>query len=390
MSIIPFDDLSALYIHWPFCPYKCSFCPFVAFSKMDRFMGEYHTALIREVASFAQSMRAQVDPQIELKTIYIGGGTPSTWPIELLLDMYGILNGLFDMRQLEEMTIEVNPGTVTPELLQAWKKVGITRISVGVQSLNDQVLAQLTRHQKADDVRKLMKWADGLFNSISIDLIIGLPGVSADEWKRQIQEIVTWPIRHISVYFLSIHEGTELYFKVRRNSVVLPPDDEIVDLYYWTIDMFAQHGFLQYEISSFAKPGYESKHNRAYWTRKQYKGFGVGAWSFDGESRFQNEKKLMTYIEAQTKGESCVVYREKLTEENIRFEKIMLGLRTLEGVSVEDATVGLSDAKINEFFEKVAILAGQNLINQAGGRIYLTTRSFSIENEIATALFIEK
>ena len=353
-------------------------------------MDEYHKALSAEVIRFAQDVTAQLNCPAKLRTIYIGGGTPSTWPNQLLLDMCGILKNSFDLQNLEEMTIEVNPGTVSLEQMKLWKTAGITRISVGVQSLNDQVLEKLTRYQKVEDVHRLMGWVDGLFDSVSIDLILGLPGVTDDEWKRQIEEIVTWPIRHISVYFLSIHEGTELYFKVRRNTIVLPPDDQIVDLYYWTIDTFAAHGFLQYEISSFAKPGYESRHNRAYWSRKQYKGCGVGAWSFDGESRFQNEKKLMTYIEAQNKGESCVVYKEKLTEDNIRFETIMLGLRTLEGVKIDDAILGLSDAKRGEFFEKLAILAGQNLINQAGGKVYLTARAFSIENEIAAALYIEK
>ena len=357
------DLVRTLYIHWPFCPYKCSFCPFVAFSKFDRFMVDYQKALLKEMEDFSRESGSKNN----FRTIYIGGGTPSTWPDELLLDMFGRLNDMFCLDAVEEITIEANPGTVRQEQLVLWKELGITRISVGVQSLNDIVLEKLTRYQKAADVRKFISWADGMFTSLSIDLILGLPEISDDEWKKQLDEIVTWPIQHISVYFLSIHEGTALYFKVKRDTVLLPADDDIVDLYHWTIDFLKVHGFIQYEISSFAKPGYESKHNRAYWSRDLYRGLGVGAWSYDGECRFQNEKKLMAYIEAQKNNDTCLAYKEILTAENVRFEKIMLGLRSLQGFLIEDALVGLPDV---------------------GDRIYLTTKALAIENEVAVALTV--
>ncbi len=378
------DLVRSLYIHWPFCPYKCSFCPFVAFSKFDRFMVDYQQALLKEMDDFS----VESGTRNKLKTIYIGGGTPSTWPDDLLLEMFNKLNDKFNLEVIEEITIEANPGTVRYEQLALWQKLGITRISVGVQSLNDEVLEKLTRYQKVSDVRQFMKWAGGMFRSLSIDLILGLPEISDDEWKRQLEEIVTWPIQHISVYFLSIHEGTALYFKVKRDAVLLPADDETVDLYHWTIEFLKIHGFMQYEISSFAKLGHESKHNRAYWSRDLYKGLGVGAWSYDGEARFQNEKKLMTYIEAQKNNETCLAYKELLTAENVRFEKVMLGLRSLQGFWIEDALEGLSDAKRTEFFEKVGMLKDQSFIKQVGDRIYLTTAALAIENEVAVALTV--
>ncbi len=378
------NHVTSLYIHWPFCPYKCSFCPFVAFSKFDRFMSDYQKSLLVEMYQFASESKIKN----KLKTIYIGGGTPSTWPDELLIEMFETLSSLFCLDGIQEITIEANPGTVRQEQLNLWKKLGITRISVGVQSLNDDVLHKLTRYQKASDVRNFMMWAGGKFHSLSIDLILGLPEISDDEWKRQLEEIVTWPIQHISVYFLSIHEGTALYFNVKRDKVLLPTDDSTVDLYHWTIEFLKMHGFIQYEISSFSKIGYESKHNRAYWSRAYYKGFGVGAWSFDGESRFQNEKKLLTYIESQNNKETCLAYKETLTPENVRFEKIMLGLRSLEGFLIKDALEGLSDIKRTEFFEKVAMLNNQGFIRQVGDKIYLTTKALAIENEVAVALAV--
>lgn len=384
MSFNRANQVRSLYIHWPFCPYKCSFCPFVAFSGWDRFMGEYHQALTRELKAFKKELL----PNQSLDTIYIGGGTPSTWPDELLLDTFSTLKSMFDFDSISEITIEANPGTVRQEQLEVWKKVGITRLSIGVQSLDDAVLEKLNRNQKADDVRRLMKWADGKFNSLSIDLIVGLPGVSAEQWKQQVYEIMTWPIQHISMYFLSIHEGTGLYFKLQRKNEVLPPDDETVDLYYWTIDTFAKHGFIQYEVSSFAKKGYESQHNQAYWGRELYKGVGVGAWSFDGDCRFQNEKQLMRYIEALNKDGAALSYKEKVTQDQARFETIMLGLRQMTGVAIAQAVDGLSDERREKFFEQVSLLKEKKFIEEKGDRIFLTKAALSIENEIAVKLAV--
>ncbi len=377
-----YEQPMSLYIHWPFCPYKCSFCPFVAFSGWDRFMDQYHQALNRELIEYGK----RFDARQPLSTIYIGGGTPSTWPDKLLLDTFGILEGMFDFKTISEITIEANPGTVKKEQLELWQQIGITRISLGVQSLDDAVLEKLNRHQKAEDVRRFMEWAGGKFNSLSVDLIIGLPGVSVDQWKKQVHEIMSWPIQHISMYFLSVHEGTALYFKLERNNETLPPDDEVVDLYHWTIETFARHGFLQYEVSSFAKPGFESQHNQAYWDRKPYKGIGVGAWSYDGVYRYQNEKQLMRYIEAYSKGDSAVCYKEHLTADQVRFEKVMLGLRKMKGLEIAQAIEGLTQEREEEFFKRVALLQEQKFITQIDDKLFLTQAAFAVENEIAIKL----
>lgn len=347
-------------------------------------MGEYHQALQRELMLYAQTLKNKQ----ELDTIYIGGGTPSTWPDKLLLDTFGTLEDMFDFSSISEITIEANPGTVRKEQLELWQQVGITRLSIGVQSLDDQVLERLNRHQKADDVRRLMDQAEGKFTSLSIDLIVGLPGVTAQQWKKQVLEIMTWPIQHISMYFLSVHEGTALYFKLQRKNEVLPPDDEVVALYYWTLDTFAKHGFEQYEVSSFAKKGFESQHNQAYWDRKPYKGIGVGAWSFDGSSRLQNEKQLMRYIDALSKGDSALSYKEELTQDQERFERIMLGLRKMKGIYVSEAIEGLSEAKKEEFFERVAVLENKKLITRDKEKLFLTKAALAVENEVAVKLAV--
>lgn len=374
----------SVYIHWPFCPYKCSFCPFVAFSGWDRFMLEYHQALKQELILYGSDLLQKQT----LDTLYIGGGTPSTWPPDLLLDTFATLETIFEKQTISEITLEVNPGTVTPEKVVAWQQAGITRLSIGVQSLDDTVLHRLGRYQKADDVRTLIKLVSGKFTSLSIDLIVGLPGITPEQWKQQVEEIMTWPIQHISVYFLSIHEGTALYFKLQRKKELLPPDDQVVDLYYWTIETFKKYGFLQYEVSSFAKQGYESLHNQAYWHRKKYKGFGVGAWSFDGTYRFQNEKQLMRYIESGKKKSLAVCYKERVTLDQERFETIMLGLRTMQGVAIHSCIKGLTEEKTKKFFEEVACLLEQNFLTQVEDVLFLTHKALSLENEIAVRLAV--
>ncbi len=375
----------SLYIHWPFCPYKCHFCPFVALAGQDAHMPEYHKALISELTRFA----AAQEHQMPLKTIYIGGGTPSTWPDQLLLDMFDTLRNTFDISLISEITLEVNPGTVRPEQIAVWQQAGISRISIGVQSLNDQVLQNLNRMQSASQVRQLLKQLAGNFNSISVDIIVGLPGVSEQEWKDFIAELVTWPIMHVSMYFLSVHEGTPLYFRVARKQITLPPDEGIVDLYYWSVEALKNGGFMQYEVSSFAKPGFESQHNQMYWSRKPFKGIGIGAWSFDGKARIQNEKIIEKYIKAQQEGLDAVCSGEELTQEAVRLEQLMLGLRCMRGAVISEVMDGLSQEKQEEFIHRLTALEEKKIISVQEKRIFLAPTSLALENEVARYLSVE-
>ena len=380
-----FQQLKYLYIHWPFCPYKCNFCDFVALASHEEFMNQYHKSLCNEIKSFHGSFGEKT----LLKTIYMGGGTPSTYPLDQLLDMFATLEDIFIFDQTTEVTLEVNPGTLKERSLDVWKQVGINRLSVGVQSLKDVVLKGLNRHQKRKDVIELLDKAQGKFENISVDFILGLPGVSAEEWKSMIQEAMSWPIKHISVYFLMVHEKTPLYFKVKKKSVVLPPDDEIIDLYHWTVDILKEHGFERYELSNFAKPGFQSRHNQAYWERESYKGFGLGACSFNGKNRFQNSKNLQNYFDAVEKNEGLIIQSESLSEKQIATEKIMLGLRQIKGVDIEDVTQNFSTKQKERFLSQSDYLEKQGLLKQMNGKLFLTPRGFVVENEVAVNLFPE-
>ncbi len=376
------DRTQSLYIHWPFCPYRCHYCPFVALASHDNFMEQYHNALTTEIKCFAE----KIDQKIDLNTIYFGGGTPSTYPDHLLLDTFGILGNTFTFNMSTEVTIEVNPGTIRVDQLKLWKEIGINRMSIGVQSLKDDVLQRLNRLQKKEDVLFVLEHAPRFFENISVDVILGLPGVTVKDWKELLQTVITWQIKHISMYVLEVHDNTPLFFNVKRKTVTLPPDQEVVDLYYWSRDFLQDHGFVHYEISSFAKPGFESQHNTVYWERKPYKGFGLGACSFDGTRRFQNEKSLMKYMEKIENDNDITVFAEKLTNEQIRLEKIMLGMRRPRGVLWNDMIQDLSSDKQLSVRKEIAYLKNNDLLKEGEGRLMLTPKGLVVENEIVSRL----
>lgn len=377
-----FKNTTSLYIHWPFCPYRCFYCPFLALAGQDEFMPKYHQALIREIEQYA----AYRNTETCLNTVFIGGGTPSTYPEDLLLDMYVKLKSSIGIDSDYEFTIEVNPGTVTKEKVNLWKEIGINRLSIGVQSLNDKVLKDLNRHQKISDVYELMSYVDGIFENVSIDLIIGLPGVPVDEWKNYIKEVVTWPIKHISLYFLTIHEDTPLYFSVARNKVILPPDEIIVELYHWTRNTLINHGFIQYEISNFSKEGYESRHNSVYWARLPYMAIGLGACAFDGKRRYQNEKNLLKYLEGVEKNEEILIFKEELSDKQIWLEKLMLGLRQLKGVRLSLLLSDLDENQKNKFLKELYLLCELNMVSLKNDHIMLTAEGIPVANEVIVKL----
>jgi oxygen-independent coproporphyrinogen-3 oxidase len=231
-----------------------------------------------------------------------------------------------------------------------------------------------------------MEHGSQLFENLSVDIIVGLPGVRSDEWKEMIKQIVAWPIKHVSMYFLTIHEDTQLYFGIQSKKVTLPTDDEVVDLYYWTIDEFAAAGLEQYEISNFSRPGWHSKHNSVYWQRQPYKGFGMGACSFDGKRRTKNTTNLLKYLEEIRHTGKSIVFEEALTDEQVWLEQLMLGLRQRKGLHVATILEPLSLKKREEFSSKAEQLMAARLVSEADGMLRLTPRGLSVANEIIVKL----
>jgi len=371
-----------LYIHWPFCHSKCHFCDFVALAHHEAYQEQYHRVLCQEIRRYATSVLTHAP----IKTIFIGGGTPSLCPLPLMQELFAVLRSSFDCSALEEVTIESNPADINAERLACWRECGIDRLSMGVQCLDDAVLHSLNRWQRVGDVEQALHEAPKYFDTISVDLIMGLPGITSDAWYRTIETVVEWPIRHVSVYFLTIHEKTPLYFAIQDGRVRLNDDDQTtVDMYMQTVKLLEQHGFAQYEISNFAKSGYASKHNMAYWKRRPYKGFGLGAASFDGASRSVNGNNLGRYLASTDGLVPCTT--ETLSEQQARLELLMLGLRQKEGIDLHDVVYSMDTQKMQNIEETIAVMRSAGLIEQQGSKICLTVKGMALENEIIVRLF---
>lgn len=373
-----------LYIHWPFCKNKCHYCDFVAFEKHEGFEKSYHDALIKEIETF--SGKFDKNCRVPIKTIFMGGGTPSLYPEKLMIHLFDVLNNNFNLNKLKEVSIEVNPGGISESKISLWRQLGINRLSIGVQVLDDVVLQRLNRLQKKADVEELLAIAPKYFDNISVDLIIGLPGVSYESWINTLEYVVKAPINHISLYFLTVHEKTPLYFKAKKGEFKIPDDDTYLKLYEESISYLEDHGFIQYEISNFARKGFESLHNRAYWERKSYKGFGIGAASFDGMNRFSNIKNLTNYINYSANNWPTLLF-EVLSEEQKRLELLMLGLRQKKGVHLHSMIYYGDNVKEAILHSKIELLKKDSLIEIEDGYLKLTRKGMALENEVILALF---
>jgi len=375
-----------LYIHWPFCKNRCHYCDFVAFEKHDSYFEPYHKALCEEIRRYVATLHKK---DRIITTLFFGGGTPSMYPLDMLKELFEVLHENFRLN-LSEATIEVNPSGVTEEHLECWQKCGINRLSVGVQVLDDAILKKLNRHQTKANVQKLMDKAPTYFDNISIDLIMGLPGITKEIWESTLKTAMKWPINHISIYMLMVYEKTKLHFKIKKGEIVLPEESTLVALYKKTCDFLKKHNFEQYELSNFARPGCESIHNQAYWDRSSYRGFGVSAASFDGITRYTNLKNLTAYLEAYSpsKKSKKLSYHdiEKITSQQQVTEELMLGLRQSKGLDLHRMVYLLSVDEQTTFLRQLQLLKSHGLIEEEGGKIRLSTDGMMLENEIILSL----
>jgi len=372
----------------------------------------YHKALCNEIKHYARTHEKQ-----EITTIFFGGGTPSLYPPPLLTELFELLNQTFNLDNTSEITLEVNPGTVSKHRLKTWKRLGINRLSIGVQLLEENVLRSVNRHQTNQSVTNLLSpdgkfGAPNYFDNLSVDLILGLPGSTRKMWFDTLTYLVEQPISHISIYFLMVHKETPLYKHVKTKRLSLPEEALLVITYLETIKFLEKRNLLQYEISNFARPGRESLHNKAYWSRKSYRGFGLHASSFDGKKRRTNTKNLQNYIDCWSSLEQnsstdrshgparqCST-QEILTPENVFLEKLMLGLRQKAGIDLQDMLYSLEKRfekraeqdnnllpqQVAAFENNIAMLKKQGLLREENGRAYLTARGMVLENEVILKL----
>lgn len=307
----------SLYIHIPFCKEKCKYCDFLSFRNIE-FVNDYKDALLKEINAF--------DCRDMVKSIFIGGGTPSYIEERTIAEIMECLNK-FNIAPNAEITIEANPGTLTEDKLKLYKRFGINRISMGLQTWHNSILQTLGRIHTREIFLENYEIVKKYFDNINVDLMFSLPDQSFDMWAETLENVTALEPSHISAYSLIVEEGTPFY------NMELNLPDEMTDrkMYHYTIDYLDSKDYKQYEISNFAKEGKNSQHNIVYWKRGNYKGFGIGSASLLDNIRYKNTESMRDYINGTT-----IVETEILTQQNIIEEYMFLGLRMIEGISVFD------------------------------------------------------
>lgn len=341
-----------IYIHIPFCVSKCGYCDFYSLAGKTQRMPDYQRALLSHISESADNISAY-----EVDSIYIGGGTPSCYGAERIVEILDELKRLGNVRLDSEITIEVNPDTARLDDLKFLRSEGVNRISIGVQSANNDILRMIGRRHNFKQAEQAVDNARNAgFENVSLDLIYGLPSQTKGDWAQTLQKCIELHPEHLSCYGLKLEEGTPMH-RSYLGSPLIPSDDEQADMYLYTVEALSHYGYNQYEISNFAVPGFESKHNLKYWQLDDYMGFGPGAHSCVGNLRYSYVRNLDKYIAAVNGDDMIIDEYEPIVPVQRAAEYIMLGLRTTHGISeAEYHKIYLSDwtplEKTFEVFEK--------------------------------------
>jgi len=366
----------ALYVHIPFCQAKCKYCDFLSFpGSTIELQKRYVEALKKEAI-----MRKPAE-SVHLKSIFFGGGTPTCLSGGLLVHLLEFLKNTFPLSSEVEISVEANPGTVDREKLKLLSENGVNRISFGVQSFNEALLKRLGRIHSPDDVYKSFYLArEAGFTNLNFDLMYGLPGQDLKDWERTLVKVLELNLEHISLYQLKIEEGTP-FGRELKQGVLQEFDDEIaLEMYKMAISYLTQAGFIHYEISNFAKPGFKCRHNQVYWRCEPYLGLGAGAHSFLPPERLENGGELSTYIGMLEEGQLPPSFIERETPAVLMSETMFMGLRLLEGVSFTEFRNRFQQEASVVFAEAIRKCLARGLVELDGDYLRLTPQGLYLGN----------
>ena len=373
----------ALYIHTPFCVRKCTYCGFYSTSYTAHSADEYLLSLEREAAGLGRTLSDRL-----FSTVYFGGGTPAVFSLRQLDVLLSLVSRFFRIEAGAERTVEANPNCVSMEKLALLRDRGITRLSLGVQSLSDPVLSFLGRTHTATQAVETFRLArNSGFDAIGIDLIYGVPGQTDGQWHDTLNRVVSLGPEHVSAYNLSLDEGSLLKAEVEAGRVRMPDDDTVVSQYEAARSLLRGAGYEQYEISNFCLPGQACRHNSHYWQRGEYLGLGPGAWSFIQGRRYRNIPDIREYCLRISRGLMTSVDEERPDDNQAANETVMLALRTTTGLNLEQYTRDYGARRTRELLERADSLRHAGLIELVRGRLRLSDRAFSIANEVLVRLF---
>ncbi|MBP3631158.1 MAG: radical SAM family heme chaperone HemW [Clostridia bacterium] len=374
----------SLYIHIPFCLSKCHYCAFVSQVAGEELKTSYTDALLEEIKMRGKTYNARY----EVQTIYIGGGTPSSLELGKIKAIMNTIYKHFTVKNDAEITIEVNPNTLTKEKIEEYLGEGINRFSIGVQAVQGRLLNIIGRTHSYQDFRHaVLMLKDAGVTNISADLMIGLPTQTIDDVKESIKMLASLEIKHISAYILSIEEGTRFHKLMEANLLELPDENDTIQMYNTVVNELDKRGFQRYEFSNFAQIGFRSKHNTVYWDRKPYLGLGVSAHSFVDGYRMANTDDVHEYISHITQNEIPLSDKDKLTETDAKEETIMLSLRLAEGIDLlryeQEFGVSLLAEK-NEVI--TSLIKNKFIVIDKNNRLRATNQGFLVMDKIISML----
>lgn len=370
-----------LYIHIPFCKQKCEYCDFYSVANKDELIPQYVQSLLNEIKGVSNSENLDFIPIVT--TIYIGGGTPSYLKSNFISQILSTIYENYQVVKDAEITVEVNPGTVTLDKLEEYVKAGVNRLSIGLQTTHDYLLQKIGRIHNYYDFLDTYHFAREVgIQNINVDLMLGLPEQTLIELQDSVEEVISLEPEHISVYSLILEEGTKLEKKVLEGELKLPSEEEERSMYWKTKELLEESGYIHYEISNFAKPNYQAKHNLNCWNQKEYIGFGAGAHSYINGVRYSNISSIKKYLlnDQNRTWEKNRELHEKQTQEAKQKEYMLLGLRKIEGVSVQEFKSKFVANPIYLYHAELEKLSEEKLLEIDGDTIKLTNKGLDLAN----------
>ena len=362
-----------IYVHIPFCKKKCAYCDFISYENKINEIEEYIEALKNEIEKVS---RDKLQDYIA-DTIYIGGGTPSYIKEEYISDIIKTLKRCIKIEKNAEITIEINPGTADIKKLEKYKQMGINRLSIGLQTSNDKLLKTIERIHTYEEFKKIYDLARNIgFKNINIDLMIGLPNEKIEDVESDLYEILLNKPEHVSVYSLILEEGTKLEKMVNDGTLKLPSESLERKMYWLVKKELEKAGYEHYEISNFAKKGFESKHNTNCWKQKEYIGFGVAAHSYFNQVRYSNQESLEKYI---LNNEIKIVHEKQNNKMQMK-EFMLLGLRRIEGIRISEFKEKFIVNPVYEYKYILNKLVKQGLLEVDLDKIHLSKKGIDLAN----------
>ncbi|PYS47583.1 MAG: coproporphyrinogen III oxidase [Acidobacteria bacterium] len=370
---------AGIYIHIPFCRARCSYCDFATGTYESALAERYVRALISEIRNFQSTADRQ-----EADTIYFGGGTPSLLKAAQVAAILDAVYARFHVARGAEVTMEMNPGTLTLDTLKEFRALGVNRASYGAQTFDDSELKRLGRTHNAEDGRRtLTLLREAGFTNISFDLIAGLPAQTLETWSRNLDEALALRPSHLSFYLLEVHEATPLADQIRRGAQPLPDDDLAAEMYRLMLERACEAGYEHYEISNLCQQGYHSRHNTKYWTADAVFGFGCSAHSYDGaRTRWSNERDAARYTVLMEQRRTPIVETIELDERTARAESIFLGLRLMRGVDLKEYRARFGSDLRDEYAADLERLSDAGLITFDSDLMKLTATGALLSNEV--------